>query len=176
MKIIKEVLILLRYMLLLVITLLYALFPAVYNLMLYLTIYPTNLLINLFYSSYILNNSIITEHVIIKIIPACVAVSAYFLLLILNLTTDMKARQRIYSLVFSFIALLLINILRIFLLSILLITQFVYFDIVHKFFWYVLSILIVIGIWFLSVYLFKIKNIPVYTNINYLIKKIKRKK
>ena len=45
------------------------------------------------------------------------------------------------------------------------------FDITHKIFWYSLSILFVVGIWFLEVKLFKIKSIPFYSDIISVYKK-----
>jgi hypothetical protein len=86
----------------------------------------------------------------------------------------MNTRKRIYSLCFSIFFLLLINILRITLFSFLLINDYVYYDIFHKIFWYFLSIPIVLGIWFFSVYLFKIKNIPIYSDIKLIFLSIRR--
>lgn len=147
----------------------------IYNIFLNLTIRPVNILLSFFYDSIIIGNSIIINSTLIEIIPACVAISAYFLLFILNFTTSMPARTRVKSILFSFSILLIINILRIFILSILFLNKYAYYDIVHKTFWYLLSILIVIGIWFYSVYLFKIKNIPIYSDFKSLIKDIKFK-
>jgi len=123
------------------------------------------LLLDIFYDVSATGNIILLSGVKIELINACIAGSAYYLLLILNLTTSMKAKPRAYSLVFSFLLLLFLNVLRIFILSVLYVTNFAFFDFTHKFFWYVLSIVFVVGIWFLTIWLFKIKNILVYSDI-----------
>ena len=71
----------------------------------------------------------------------------------------------------SFACLLIINILRIFLLGLVYISGFSWFDIAHKLFWYAGSTIFVIGIWFAEVKLFKIKEIPFYSDIKFLYKK-----
>ncbi len=130
-----------------------------------LTILPVYFLLNIFYEMSIIGNTFLVAGFEIEVISACIAGSAYYLLLVLNLTTSMKAKQRVYSLLFSFLSLLVVNILRIFLLSILLIEKSAFFDITHKLFWYILNIILVAGIWFLTVWLFKIKKVPVYSDI-----------
>lgn len=161
---------LMRYGILIIFGILLSLF---YKTLFPLTIWPSFLLLNLFYKAAVMGNSIIVNGFTIEIINACIAGSAYYLLLILNLTTKMKTRQRVYSLLFSFLSLLVLNILRIFFLSILFVEKFAFFDITHKLFWYLLSVVFVVGIWFLTCWLFKIKNIPVYSDIKELYKTIK---
>ncbi|MFH1608220.1 MAG: pacearchaeosortase [archaeon] len=140
-----------------------------------LTIYPVYFLLDLFFKATLLENTIlISNQFSIQIISACVAGSAYYLLLILNLSTpDIKLNKRLKMLLIAFISLLAINILRIFLLSLMFIYGSSWFDITHKLFWYALSILFVMGIWFTEVKLFKIKAIPFYSDIKFLYKKIK---
>lgn len=131
-----------------------------------LTIYPVFLLLKSFFNTSIISNIIFVNNIPIEIIGACVAGSAYFLLLILNLSTPkINLKKRMLILLFSFSSLLLLNILRIFLLSILLVSGNSFFDITHKIFWYVGSTVFVVGIWFLSVKFFKIKEIPFYSDI-----------
>ena len=72
---------------------------------------------------------------------------------------------------FSFAFLLVVNILRIFLLIMIYIKGYYFFDITHKLFWYLISIIFVIGIWFTEVRLFRIKEIPFYSDIKFLYKK-----
>jgi len=169
----KPILLLSRYILLLglVISL-----PLIYKILTPITIYFTGFLLKLFYQVSIMKEIIMVNlKTIIEISPACVAGSAYLLLLILNLSTPMKIKTRIYSVLFSIILLFLINVLRIFILSILLVNNFKYFDLTHKLFWYGLSTLFVVGIWFLSIKLFKIKEIPVYSDMKNLIKDIRKR-
>jgi len=145
--------------------------PLFYKIFLPLTIFPASLLLSLFYEVFTLGNIIFVAGTKIEIINACVAGSAYYLLLILNLTTDMKAKKRFFSILFSLLALLILNLLRILILSIFYLKNLPFFDFSHTLSWYVLSIAFVVGIWFLTVWLFKIKNIPVYSDIKFLKKK-----
>lgn len=163
--------ILIRYLILL--GLMFSL-PLIYKILTPLTIYPTIFLLKLFYQVSYLNSMIIlNSKTIIYIIPACIAGSAYLLLLILNLSLPMGLKKRIRTILFSLTLLLSLNILRIFSLSILYDNSFRFFDITHKLFWYGLSTLFVILIWFYTVKKFNIKEIPIYTDIKYLSKKSK---
>ena len=157
--------ILLRYIILLVISSITAFTGVFYRILLPLTIHFSGFLLGLFYNNIVKNEFILVGSSAIEIIPACVAVSAYLLLTILNLTTPMRGKKRTYSLLFSLGLLFVINVLRIFILSVLLINESSGFDVIHEISWYGLNALIVVGIWFLTVYLFKIKNIPVYSDI-----------
>jgi len=161
----------LRYLLLLIIV--FSL-PLIYKLLTPLTIKATGFLLRFFYEIYISqNNIIIFPGKVIQIIPACVAGSAYVLLLILNLTTSIKLKTRVYSILFSVFSLFAFNVIRIFLLTVLLMQNSIFFDLSHKFFWYFLSTIFVIGIWFISVFIFKIRKIPVYSDLKFLLTKIK---
>ena len=138
-----------------------------------LTVYPVYFLLSLFFPVSLISKTIIliSGNVPIEIIEACVAGSAYYFLLILNLTTQgIKSKTRIYMILFSFAVFLLINIIRIFLLSLLAISGSSFFDITHIVFWYALSTVFVIGIWFFQVKVFKIKEIPIYSDIKFLYK------
>jgi len=130
-----------------------------------LTIYPVYYFLKLFYPVSLSIATLYFPNKIIEIIPACVAGAAYYLLLILNLTTSMPLKKRLYSVFYSFSMLLILNILRIILLSILFINSFQFFDITHKIFWYGISTIFVVAIWFSEVKIFKIKNIPIYSDI-----------
>ena len=165
--------VIIRYSILLVIGILGT--PFFYSIFTFLTIEPVYLLLNIFFNPSLISNIIIINNLPIEIIGACVAGSAYYLLLILNLSMPrIKLGKRIMLLLFSFSLLLILNILRIFLLSVLYVSQFSLFDIAHKLFWYVGSIVFVVGIWFLSVWIFKIKEIPFYSDIKSLFNKKKK--
>ena len=136
-----------------------------------LTVYPVYFLLNIFFDSSLIGNTVFIQRYSIEIIGACVAGSAYYLLLILNLSVPkIKLRKRLNMISLSFLSLLIINILRIFLLSLFLLSDSPWFFITHKLFWYLLSIFIVIGIWFTEVKLFKIKEIPFYSDMKFLFK------
>ncbi len=158
-----------RYLLILITTLIGM--NIFYSLFTPLTVYPTYWLLSLFFNSTLISNTIFISSVQIEIVDSCVAGSAYLLLLLLNLATpNIKFVKRLALLTLSFLSLLMVNILRIFLLSILLIIKEPFFDITHKIFWYGLSTVFVAVIWFFLIKIFKIKEIPFYSDIVALYK------
>lgn len=160
--------ILVRYILLLIIGGVVYFTDIFYKILLPLTLYPIKFLLSLSYDIIVIGTRILVDDVVIEIIPACVAVSAYLLLIILNLALPMDLKTRIYSLFTSIFALLLLNILRIYVLSLVLIIGSPSFDILHSVFWYGLSTILVVGVWFLTIWLYKIKKIPGYSDIKFL--------
>jgi len=168
--------ILLRYGFILIIALIFFYSEFFYKLLLLPTLYSVKFLLGFFYEVSFSGSLIFVDSLAIEIIPACVAVSAYLLLLILNITTPMNIKKRTFSIIFSIFALFIINVLRIFAFSLLLVSNYAYYDILHKIFWYFLSTLFVVGIWFISTFLFKIKSIPAYSDISCLVGLIKNKK
>lgn len=165
-------LIVLRYLVLLIIVLNLNL---IYKIFTPLTIYSVSFLLRLIYPISVSGiNIFINKTVMVEIVPACIAGAAYLLLLILNLFVPMKPKQRIYSILLSLGLLFLFNTLRIFIFSILLVNNFKFFDLTHKIFWYAISIIFVIGIWFLIVKLFKIKQTPIVSDVKYIFKRVKK--
>ena len=139
-----------------------------------LTVYPVSWILNIFYNAFLLNETTINLNgIIISIIPACVAGAAYYLLLILNMTTPMIINKRIKSILFLFASFLVLNILRMIIFSALYLNGFEYFNLAHKAVWYVGSTIILAGIWFVNVWIFNIKKIPVYTDIAEIVKSIR---
>ena len=136
-----------------------------------LTVYPVYYLLKLFFNATLSGNMITFKGLEIQLIKACVAGSAYYLLLILNLSTPMTSKTRLSSITFLFSSFLVINILRIFVFSLFLINFLNLFSTLHLIFWYFLSTIIVVGLWLLNLKIFKIKSIPVYTDIKFLSKK-----
>ncbi len=142
-----------------------------------LTIYPVYFLLNLFWKVSLQSNIFFISNFSIEVIGACIAGSAYYLLLILNLSTPkIDIKKRLRMILFAFSSLLVLNILRIFLLVSLLLICPSLFNITHKLFWYLISIIFVIGIWFTEVKIFRIKQIPIYSDIKSLIKQINKSK
>jgi exosortase/archaeosortase family protein len=122
-----------------------------------------------------LGNQILFQGRIIELIPACIAGAAYYLLIILVLSTPkIDIRKRILFLLCSLLSLLLLNVFRIFFLSLL--AGSIYFNSVHIIFWYATSTIFIIAIWILFVKLFDIREIPVYSDIKYLGRKINPKR
>ena len=146
-----------------------------------LTVYPTYFLLNLFFEASLSGNLITVYNCFpIEIVEACVAGSAYYLLLILNLSTpNILLKRRLKIILESFLALLIINLLRILFLSVLYISGSGLFDVTHKIFWYFANIVFVVGIWFFMVKSFKLKEIPFYSDIKFFVglkKKAKKSK
>lgn len=135
-----------------------------------ITIYASYWSLELFFDAFLDGNLIIVNNFFpIEIIGSCVAGSAYLLLTILNLSTPgLSPKKRVYSILFSFAVLLALNILRIFLLANVYIFDFEFFNFLHMFFWYFLSIVFVICTWFLTTRIFNIKEIPFYTDLKHL--------
>lgn len=138
-----------------------------------LTLYSVYFLLSLFFNVSLQGISITLQNTSILLVSACIAGSAYYLLTILNLTTPMPLKKRLLGLVFSLLAFLIINILRIFIFSILLVKSFSLFNLVHLIVWYALSTIIVIAIWLAEIRIFKISAIPVYSDIKKIIDSIK---
>ena len=139
-----------------------------------LTVYPVFWFLDSVYGASLLyGNVIFFEKYFASIIPACIAGAAYYLLLILNLTTPMKTKTRIRSIIFLIASFLVLNIIRIIIFAVLITKGYQYFDLTHTATWYFGSTVLVILIWFSSVMIFSIKTIPVYTDIKSLVEKIK---
>lgn len=141
-----------------------------------LTVYPVYFILGLFFKVSLSGNTIFFLNSIssIDIINACVAGSAYYLLLILNLSIpDIKIIKRIKMILLSFALFLVANILRIVLLSKIYFSNFNLFDITHKLSWYFGSIILVILIWFFEVKKFRVKDIPFYSDLKFISKQIK---
>lgn len=143
-----------------------------------LTVLPVFWLLDLFYDALLVSGRIIliNRMIPIELIEACIAGAAYYLLLILNLSTPgIKLNKRVKMIALSFIFFLVVNILRIFILSLVAVSGSSFFDITHIFFWYALSTVFVVAIWFAEVKIFKIKEIPFYSDLRLLYKKLKTK-
>lgn len=108
------------------------------------------------------------------IVEACVAGSAYYFLMILNLATPMKLTKRLLSLAFLLGTFYILNLGRIVGFGILFTKGFQYFDFTHLSTWYFGSTLLVVGLWFANVAIFKIKTVPVYTDVHRLIGSLKK--
>ncbi len=108
-----------------------------------------------------------------NIVEACVAGAAYYLLLILNLTTPMPLLKRAKSITFILVVFLVFNILRIVIFARLLVNGADYFDSAHQITWYFGSTVLVIVVWFVNVLLFDIREIPIYTDVKSLMQEIR---
>ena len=141
-----------------------------------LTIYPVYLLLSLLYQVILSGNSLFIGGAKIVLIDACIAGAAYYLLFLLNMATPMKLKTRIYSLIFAFGLFLIVNVLRIFLFSVMVLNSFEYFDLTHLLFWYFLSSIIVFLIWIWTVKLFNVDEIPFWSDLKYIYSLTKSKR
>ncbi len=133
-----------------------------------LTQYPVFYIIQLFFDSTIAGSIIYVGQKSILIAGACIAGSAYYLLLVLNLSTPgMKNSVRLKAIIFSFVGFLVINLIRIIILSFMYLGDSFFFDSLHKILWYFGSTILVVGIWFLEVKIFKIEMFPFYSDLKY---------
>lgn len=143
-------------------------FSLIYSLLTPLTLYPAFWLLKIIYSNIIIlpgTNTLFFEGNYINLISACIAGSAYYLLLLLNFTTPMNMKTRAKSISFLVTSFLFLNILRIFIFTILYLSGYSFFDLAHKIVWYIGSTFLVIALWFLNVWFFNIKAIPLYSDI-----------
>ncbi len=141
------------------------------------TIYPTYYFLHIFLNPVLNGNTIFLGHKYIEIIGACVAGSAYYLLLILNFSTPkIKPLTRAKMVFFAFLSFLVINIIRIIILSFMYVNNSPIFNTVHEVFWYLGSTVVIVGIWFLQVKIYKIKGVPFYSDLNHLYKQSSLKK
>lgn len=138
-----------------------------------LTVYPVYFILKLFFETTLINGNVvlINNAVPIEMIRACIAGSAYYLLLILNLSTSgINLKKRINMIALSFLSLLIVNILRIIFLAIIFIDGFSWFVLTHEFFWYFMSTIFVVGIWFAEIKIFSVKEKPFYSDVKFLYK------
>ena len=158
----------------LIILLLFLIYDYIYLIALPITTYLSFIFLKLLqYSPTLLNNSISINNTTFSFIPACVALPAYYLLLILILTTkdlDFKKSTKLFF--FGSLLILVMNILRIDLL----IAAFIsfgkhWFDTLHLVFWKFVSGIYVALVWIFLTRIYKIKSIPAYTDIKYLYEK-----
>ncbi len=142
-----------------------------------LTLYPVLLLTKIFYP-HVAHEGIllIINTTTIMLVEACIAGAAYYLLLILAFATPLPWKKRLRVLVFLWLSFLLLNILRITLFIILFVVGFSYFDLAHRWVWYLGSTFVVVGIWFAAVKIYAIKNIPFFTDIKALVKNTRTKR
>lgn len=121
-------------------------------------------------------SSIFYHNMQADLIPACVGGAAYYLLLILNLSTEMKKTQRMKSILFLCATFLIVNIARIVFFLKLSTNAPVYFDAAHLATWYFGSTIFVVLIWFVNVYVFNIEKIPMYSDVKRLFNESVSKK
>ncbi len=120
-----------------------------------------------------ITSSLIFSNVIVTFIEACIAASAYYLLLLLILSTkDITLKNSLKMFLYGSLLILILNIIRIIILIFVLIYSGKdFFNTIHIFFWRFVSTIYVAGVWIYLVWKFKIRNIPIYSDLKYLYDK-----
>jgi len=163
--------ILLRYLVMVIIAVVSLTVPVFYVIFRPLTVWPTAWMLQLFYNVSVSDINMMVNGHGIAIIDACIAGSAFLLLLLLNLLTrEISLKKRIFIFVVDAIVLLILNIIRLVILIALSVNNSIFFDFTHKLFWYVLSTGFVVIIWIASVKIFKLKKIPFFSDLAFLLK------
>ncbi|MBI4116623.1 pacearchaeosortase [Candidatus Pacearchaeota archaeon] len=137
-----------------------------------LTVYLSYFIFQIFFDANILRNIIILNNSVpIELIKSCIAGSAYYLLFVLNMSVpNIKIKRRLLMILFSFSALLIVNVARIVFLGAVFLNGFSIFVLAHKFMWYFVSTAFIVIIWFSEVKIFGIKEIPFYSDIKFFHK------
>jgi exosortase/archaeosortase family protein len=152
-------------------------FDFFYFIFLPLTKFPVFYLLGFFYEPAVVGNAIFILDKSIEIVNACVAGSADYFLLMLNFATpNIKSVRRLKMVLFGFLIFLGINIVRIFVLSLMYLNDSQFFDFTHKLFWYLGSTLFIVVIWFVQVRKNKVRSIPFYSDLKYIYGKSSFKK
>ncbi|MFH1521781.1 MAG: pacearchaeosortase [archaeon] len=153
----------------------------IYKLLTPLTIYTLNAIVSIFTTTTLADNIIyLNSCTQIEIVPACVAGAAFYLLFFLVLSSaDVKPEMRAKAVLTAFVMFFALNLVRILILIPMIDTS--YFATVHWIFWHIISTIFVVGVWFSVVKIYKIKSIPIYSDLKYIkslmnpVKKSKRK-
>ncbi len=144
-----------------------------YTFFLNLTLYLSYFFLLFKYNPIIDGNLIIINNQALRFIPACIATSAYYLLALLVLSTkDIKPRKRLFMFIIGSSLILVTNVIRI---DVLIYTFLEFgknlFNLIHLFFWTIISSVYVVIVWLFLTGVFKIKTIPIYSDFIYLYKK-----
>lgn len=145
----------------------------------YPTIIVSFILLKLFgYNVIKEGTSLVVNNVTLNFVEACVASSAYYLLLFLILLTkDIKLKTMIDMFLLGSIIIFIVNIIRIFILIVILLAKgYDWFNLIHLTFWYGVASVLVFLVWIYLTKKYRIKSIPVYSDVLYLISKIKKNK
>ena len=153
----------------LIILLAILLYPEVYTILLPLTKYFSTIILSMLYNLEVIENSLLVNSQSFSLIPACIALPAYYLLFFLVLgTKDLSLNKSRKILLLGSILILAMNIIRIDLLIIAFI-EFGkrWFDSIHLFFWKFVSGIYVALIWIILTKKYKIRAIPFYDDLKY---------
>lgn len=141
------------------------------------TLNLTFAILNLFYDATLNGEVISVAGHTLRFIPACVAAAAYLLLSILILLTkDLDFWMIVKLFLAGSLLIFAMNIIRLeMLMFVLLEFGKDYFDTLHLFFWKIVASVYVALVWVFLVYRFRIKEVPLYSDLRFLVNRIKEK-
>ncbi len=142
-----------------------------YNLLSFPTIYVSNKILSFLGESSFVDNYIIFNDAPLQIANACVSGAAYYFLFFLSMSIPLIFPKRIKVIFYSWGLFYVSNVIRIVFMA--LILQESYFNLVHLSLWHIFSTILVIVIWFSAVKIFKVKEIPIYTDYSTIKKTYK---
>ncbi len=139
----------------------------IYKILTPLTIQATSLAIRIFTPTILTSNIIQFNQTTIQIVPACVAGSAFYLLLVLFLSlSTMSPKARLRAILTALTALFTLNITRILFLAS--IANYPSFETIHWIFWHIVSTIFVVAIYIATIRYYKIKQLPIISDLKYL--------
>lgn len=144
----------------------------IYKILIPITLYPSFYLLRLIYEAELSDTLITIDNYSLTFIPACAAASAYILLgILILLTKDVKLKTGLKMLLLGSLFILIANIIRIEALILILINLGKnYFETLHLFVWKLLSSLFVALVWILLIKKYKVKSIPIISDLKELKK------
>ena len=138
-----------------------------------ITIYTTFFLLSFFTQAQLSGITLFVNDMSFSIISACTASLAYLLLAeLILMTKGISLKQSLKMFFLGFSAIFSMNILRIlFLIFVYVHFGKNYFDAVHLIFWYFVSTFFVIAVWIFLIEKYKIKSVPIYSDIQFILRK-----
>ena len=123
-------------------------------------------------------NTLLVNNEYITFVEACIATSAYYLLVLLLFTTKgIGLRKGIMMFFVGSVLIFVMNALRITLLMLIVISLGLnWYNAIHLAFWFIVSTVYVFLVWIFLIKLFNVKTIPVYSDVMYLLSHIKKEK
>ena len=139
------------------------------------TLFLSGFLINFIEPIFIIDNFIFFRDSIAGFVSACAAPSAYyFLLMLVCYTKNIKLIKGLKIIFYGSLIILIVNLIRIyFLLYVLDVYGLDLFRTLHLWFWGFIATIIVAFIWIYFSRRYRIKSIPIYSDLKYLLQRIK---
>ena len=135
-----------------------------------------SILILTYFNPVVINNVISINNIDFEFVEACIATLAYYLLLILTMTTkDISWKIRGKLFLYGSFLILGMNLIRILILVFVAVNYGMdWFQLVHLTFWKIVSGIYVALVWIFLVNKYKIKSIPIIDDLKYLYNLIRK--